>query len=101
MIRWTTPTLTYELPFATEFVEKAFITIKSRNVKIEKSLEECEIGEKTISITLTQEETSKFAVGETPTVMLNVVTANGKRLATNEEPLKESIKRNLKEGVIK
>jgi hypothetical protein len=100
MIKYTTPTLTYKLPFTTDFIKEAFITIKSPSVKIEKSLKECKVGENTIAVTLTQEETASFKIGETPTVMLNVLTANNKRLATEEEPLKDSVKRNLKEGVI-
>lgn len=67
MKRTTTPKIEIELPFDyNNFVEKFLVTFKQLdNIILEKSeKDDIEIKGNVISFKLTQEETSKFSVGE-------------------------------------
>ena len=61
MIRGTTPTLQFNLPFETALIRTAEIVVEyvdaNKSVQIIKSVDDCEFGEMTISTQLTQEET--------------------------------------------
>lgn len=102
MIRGTTPTLLYNLPFLASIIKSAEITIEYvdnfKKVLMTKTLEDCELGEKSISTTLTQEETLQLPTSATVLVQLRVLTKDNKALAT--EPQSVKVKKLLAEGVI-
>lgn len=97
-MRGTTPTLTFNLPFEASFIKKAYITLKCGEITIEKKLDDCKTEEKSITATLTQEETLQLPKKSRAKVQLRVVTEG-------EDALKSDIYyvntgELLKEGVI-
>lgn len=98
MIRYTTPTLTFKLPFESSYLVVAYITIEQRNAVVEKSLEECELGEKSISVALTQEDTSKLASNTNTFVQLRCKGTDGKAYASRK--FKIEVDDVLKDGII-
>ena len=104
MIRGTTPTLLFNLPFLSTVIKSAEITIKYiddfKKILITKTLDkgECELGEKSIGTRLTQEETLQFPAPASVQVQLRILTTDGLALAT--EPETVSVKKLLADGVI-
>lgn len=102
MIKGTTPTLHYNLPFETSVIKTAEIVVEyvdaNKAINIVKTMSDCVLGDKCISATLTQEETLQLPAPSTVNVQLRVVTADGLVLATEVEKIK--VKRLLKEDVI-
>ena len=102
MIKGTTPTLRFNLPFASSFIKSAEIIVEyvdaNKRVTIVKTLEDCELGEMSIATVLTQEETLQLPAPSTVNVQLRVLTTEDKALAT--ELQKVTVKRLLKEDVI-
>lgn len=102
MIKGTTPTIQYNLPFESGLIKKAEIVVKyvdaNKETLIVKQLEDCVLGDKSISAKLTQEETILLPAPSFAEVQLRVVTTDGTILAT--EPEKVTVKRLLKEDVI-
>lgn len=102
MIRGTTPTLLYNLPFSTEIIKSAEITIKYvdelKKTLIIKNLEDCELGEKTICTRLTQEETLQFPAPAIVNVQLRILTTDDLVLATLPQAV--TVKKLLAEDVI-
>lgn len=102
MIRGTTPTLQFNLPFQTSLIKNAEILLKytdaNKTVLIEKTIDECVLDETSISTVLTQEETLQFPAPATVSVQLRVLTTDDVALATVIYNV--SVKKLLKEGVI-
>lgn len=99
MYRGTTPTISYRLPFSAEQLAEAYITIAQNDeVKIEKSLSECETNGDTITAELTQEDTLKLDKRFPAEIQLRIRTLAGDALAT--EPDVETVGKILKDGVI-
>lgn len=102
MIRGTTPTLHFNLPFSASLIKAAEILLKytdsNKTVLIEKTLEDCAIGKTSIETVLTQEETLQLPAPATASVQLRVLTIDNIALAT--EIYHISVKKLLKEGVI-
>ena len=102
MIRGTTPTLLFNLPFSASVIKSAEITIKYvdglKKVLIIKTLEDCELGETSIATKLTQEETLMFPAPATTLIQLRILTTDGTALAT--EPYSIKVKKLLTEDVI-
>lgn len=102
MIKGTTPTLLYNLPFETTNIKSAEIVVEyvdaNKSVKIIKGFEDCTLGDKSISATLTQEETLQIPAPSLVYVQLRVLTTDGIALATEAEEV--TVKRLLKEDVI-
>ena len=102
MIQGTTPTLHFNLPFQASLIKSAEITLQYtdsyKNVLIVKTLNDCELGETSISTRLTQEETLQLPAPATAKVQLRILTNDDVALAT--EPLKVSVKKLLKKDVI-
>lgn len=102
MIRGTTPTLQFNLPFATSIIKAVEITIKYvdglKKILVTKTLEDCELGETSVTTMLTQEETLQLPAPATALVQLRVLTNDDKSLAT--EPYSIKVKKLLAEGVI-
>lgn len=81
----TTPTITYRFKVVdVSEITVAILTIKERGVNIiEKTLSDATIGEDSLSWTLTQEETLSIGA-RTATMMLNWVTEDGTRGASEQ-----------------
>ena len=102
MIRGTTPTLLYDLPFSASLIKSAEITIEYidelKKVLIKKELSDCELGETTIGTRLTQEETLQFPAPASVLVQLRILTTDDIALAT--VPYTVKVKRLLTDEVI-
>ena len=102
MIRGTTPTLLFNLPFKASIIKSAEITIKYidelKKVLITKTLEDCELGEKSIATRLTQEETLQFPAPATASIQLRILTTEDIALATEVYSVK--VKKLLADEVI-
>ena len=99
MIRGTTPTLKFILPFSVEQLECAWITLaQNETAIIDKAMSECTCSDKAITVTLTQEETLKLDCNCTTEIQLRVKTISGASLASRI--YKVDTGRILKDGVI-
>ena len=79
----TTPTFEFEIPLEAKVVTRAKITFRQNRTIIVEKKDECVIGEKKISVDLTQEETFLFDPRYKADVQLRVVTPEGEVLATD------------------
>lgn len=102
MIKGTTPTLHFNLPFASSLIKTAEIVVEyvdaNKSVQIIKKMEDCELGEFSIATVLTQEETLQLPAPSTANVQLRILTTDDVALAT--EVQKVTVKRILREDVI-
>ena len=102
MIKGTTPRLHFNLPIYTSIIKAAEIVLQyvdnAKTVNIERNLDECEVGEKSISAVLTQEETLALPAPALAKVQLRIVTNDGTALATL--PYEVTVKELLKESVL-
>lgn len=88
MIRGTTPVLEFTLPFETDLLEEAYVTIAQMGtVVIEKSIDECTLKHNMLSVRLPQEETLKLIAQRNlrAEIQLRVLTRDGEALASNIE----------------
>ena len=73
MYRATTPTHTFNLPFAADVIDALIITYQQRGTTIlEKYKSDVKLEDNKIILTLTQEETNMFDKGDTANVQLRV-----------------------------
>ena len=102
MIKGTTPTIKYNLPFESSLIKSAEIVVMyvdaNKEVLIVRNLEKCTLDDKSIQTVLTQEETLALPAPSTVEVQLRIVTKDDTILAT--VPEKVTVKRLLKEDVI-
>lgn len=84
MIRYTTPTLTFNLPFEASYLSDAYVTIVQSNKTIEKVYSDCTLQDKTLSVTLTQEETGSLVPERDAKVQLRCKGTDGKAYASQE-----------------
>ena len=99
MYRYTTPTLQFDLPIETKALEECYVTIKqSEGVLIEKQLAEMTAEDKTLKVTLTQEETALLKANEYMYVQLRCKDSNANAYAS--KIFKIAAEQVLKEGVI-
>ena len=83
MIRATTPTHIFTLPFEANLLKTVLISYgQYGNEKVKKETKECTLSGKTITVKLTQEETAKFAGGIPVDIQLRAVTTSGDVVAT-------------------
>ena len=88
MIRGTTPTLKFTLPFEASKIETVYITIVQSDITINKETQDCVLSESTIETTLTQEETLSLKDSYATKMQLRVKTNDGKVLASQIFDLK-------------
>lgn len=101
MIRGTTPTLEFALPFEVDLIAEAYVTIsQNQSVVIDKSLSELTRAGKTLTVKLSQEDTLKLQQSEfkTAEVQIRVRMKSGDALAS--DIMRLYVGRILKEGVI-
>lgn len=99
MIRGTTPTLEFIIPFDTSQLSQAYVTLSQNGaVVIDKELRECNCNENKLSVQLTQEETLKLDNDGMTEIQIRAKTVDGEALASNI--IRELTGRILKDGVI-
>lgn len=86
MIRGTTPTLKFKIPYKADLIEDGYITF-SRKGKIFKDIsfsdERVSIQDKFILITFSQEDTLEFNSRAMYSVQLRILLKGGKAVASN------------------
>ena len=83
MIRGTTPTHTFQLPFGTETIKTIQIAYaQNGNEKLTKGNADCTFEGNVVTCKLTQEDTFKFAHGECVEVQVRVLTLGNDALAS-------------------
>lgn len=83
MIRGTTPTHIFTIPFATNIISCVrIIYAQNDEVLFEKQTADCTLGEQTISTTLTQEETLLFDCKYLVQIQLRILLNDGSALAS-------------------
>lgn len=86
IVRGTTPTLSFGLPFSTDLLATGFVTVKQRDaVIIEKELSVCNCDGNTITTKLMQEETLSLESGIHAKIRLVVKTHGGDRHETKKD----------------
>ena len=84
MIRGTTPTHEFTLPFTVDLISEVEITYKQSNTcLLVKHSKDCTLEDNKISVRLSQKETFKFAKGGTVSVQVRVLTTGGDVLASD------------------
>ena len=101
MIRGTTPTLEFTLPFDTSLIAEMYATIaQDGKTVMEKALSDCSCSGTSVSMTLTQEDT--LGLQQQPRslaeIQIRVLTTAGDALAS--DIMRVYVGRILKEGVI-
>lgn len=85
IVRGTTPTISFGLPFSTDLLDTGFVTVKQREeVIIEKELSVCECSGNTLTARLAQADTLALEVGTHAKIRLVVKTTGGDRLETKD-----------------
>lgn len=99
MIRGTTPTLIFELPFEVAVLSQAWITLSQNNNEVlTKELSDCEADGNTLTVRLTQEDTLKLQGNTYTQMQIRCKHIDGTAFASNIiEDFTEKI---LKDGVI-
>ena len=86
MIKGTTPTHTFTLPFNTETISKLrIIYSQNDNVILVKQMNDCVMNDKQVSVTLTQEDTFLFEHVYPVEIQIRVLTLGGNALASVPE----------------
>lgn len=99
MIRGTTPTLEFILPFSTDLLAEAWVTLsQNRAVVLNKQLEDLRADEKKLFLKLTQQETLQLTAGTVTEIQIRCRTNDGDALAS--DIISVSTDRILKDGVI-
>jgi hypothetical protein len=97
MIRGTTPTHLFNIPFDTTAVDKVKITY-SQNGKEVLAKKDCKLDGKTISVTLTQDDTFLFDHNKDVEIQIRVLTLGGDVLAN--VPIKVGVSKCLDDEVL-
>ena len=99
MIRGTTPTLEFTIPFDTSLLSEAFVTLSQNDeVVLDKPLSDCKCDGRTLSVKLTQEETLLLDCQCKTEIQIRAKTLEGDALASNI--ITVNTDRILKDGVI-
>ena len=101
MIRGTTPTLEFTLPFDTSLIAEMYVTLaQDGKTVMEKALSDCSCSGTSVSLALTQEDT--LGLQQQPRslaeIQIRVLTTAGDALAS--DIMSVYVGRILKEGVI-
>ena len=85
-MRGTTPTHTFTIPFDTNTIDKVRI-IYSQDGKevLRKLIGDCEIGDKDVKTTLTQEDTFKFDCTLPVEIQMRILTKGGETINSHIE----------------
>lgn len=84
MIRGTTPTHTYTLPFEVSTIKEVkIIYSQADEIVFCKKTEDCSLNGRTVTTTLTQEETFMLDCKKMVQIQIRVLTLDGKAIASN------------------
>lgn len=98
MIRGTTPTLEFVLPFDTSLLAEAYVTLaQGDEVVLDKPLSECTRDGNKLTVKLTQEDTLKLKTGLVE-IQIRAKTENGDAIAS--DIILTSAQKILKDGAI-
>ena len=101
IIRGTTPTHDFELPYPKDYIKDARITYGQNGREIfSKKLAQCKFTEGVLSVTLTQEDTFSFLPKGHVSIELRVQLADG-GVIRNEEPIELRIVDSMNSEVLK
>lgn len=99
MIRGTTPTLEFVIPFDTGQLAEAFVSLSQNEVVIiDKALTECQCNGDKLIVRLTQEDTLKLECDIVTEIQIRARTLEGEAIAS--QIIKVNTERILKDGVI-
>lgn len=99
MIRGTTPTLEFILPFEVSIIQKMYITFSQNNTVIfELTEKDCNLSESTVTVTLTQEQTLLLDDTLNLSIQMRVLTTDNVALAS--EMIYTNVDGILKDGEI-
>lgn len=99
MIRGTTPTLEFAIPFETGQLAEAFVTLSQNGlVVIDKPLAQCNCNGNKLTVKLTQEETLKLKCDCITEIQIRARTFSGDAVAS--DIMYVNTGRVLKDGVI-
>lgn len=100
MIRGTTPTHIFSLPFEASIIaDLRIIYAQNGEEKVVKKLEDCTADGQTITVTLSQEDTFKFDCSKTVQLQVRVLTLGGEALSS--EVIIITVEQCLNEEVLK
>ena len=84
MIRGTTPTITYYLPFDTSTISKLWLTFsQNKNELFTLCKDDCTFYESSIEVELTQEETLRLDNLQPLAMQFRILTVDEKAIASN------------------
>lgn len=99
MIRGTTPTLSFTLPFTAEYITRLSIVFaQGGDIVLEKSLDDCRIEENSITLRLSEEDTLAFSSKKKYTEIQLRVGIEDERLAS--EIIVADVERIIKDGCL-
>lgn len=99
IIRGTTPTMTFGLPFEADVIETGFVIVRQNETAvIEKPLSDCDCDGKTLSAKFTQEETLRLSVTTKAEIRIVLKTIGGER--HESKSIFERVEDTSKDGVI-
>lgn len=99
MYRGTTPTLTFNLPFAASTLSAAYITFAQFGASVfEKALTDCTASGQALTVTLTQSDTLLLNATEKVEIQIRGKTTDGEVIASNI--MRVPVDRILKDGEI-
>lgn len=88
MIRGTTPTHSWEMPFPASAVKAVRVTYtQDKTTILEKTESDCTIADNLISVKLTQEDTLNFEALKNASVQVKVLTTAGDVVANDESKI--------------
>jgi hypothetical protein len=83
MIRGTTPTHTFNIPFDTSLVDEVKITYAQEDeIILTKGTTDCTLENNAIKVTLSQEDTFKFDHAKAVQIQIRILTVGGEALAS-------------------
>lgn len=99
MIRGTTPTLEFAIPFETDLLAEAYVTLSQNGaVVIDKPLSQCNCDGNKLTVKLSQDETLKLQCDCITEIQIRARTIAGDAVASNI--MRVNTGRVLKDGVI-
>ena len=99
MIRGTTPTLEFVLPFAVTSADKIWITFSQKGKEVFTiETQDCKINETVIQVVLTQQQTLKLLSETTLEIQIRLLTDTGVAMAS--QIILTTVQRILKDGEI-
>ena len=99
MIRGTTPTLEFVIPFSVDQIAELFVSMAQNNkVVIDKDFDECELSGNKITVRLSQDDTLNFDDSINTEIQVRIRTIDGNALAS--KIIVVDTGRILKDGVI-